>query len=136
MYDYKIRVISRMRKAGFTLIELIVFMVIIAIAAALLLPVLFSLKYAGNLPDRTVALGLAQSRMELIMERRFVLGFQGVSDPCSDTTPPATCAVPSGYAVSATIANNWDGDSNYKIITVSVMGDAQATLTALVAAYE
>ena len=126
-----------MKKAGFTLIELIVFIVIISIAAAILFPILMSLKYSGTLPDQTVAQQLARSRMELILERRTILGFQSINDPCNDATPPASgCAVPTDYAVSSSIAADWNGDTNYRIITVQVTGKAQATLTDVVANYD
>lgn len=125
-----------MKKAGFTLIELIVFIVIISIAASILFPILLSLRFSGTLPDQTVAQQLARSRMELILERRFITGFTGLTDPCSDATPPSNCTPPADYAVSTTITDNWNGDANYKVITVAVTGKAQSTLTSLVAAYD
>lgn len=126
-----------MKQAGFTLIELIVFIVIISIAASILFPIMMSLKYSGTLPDQTVAQQLARARMELILERRNMLGFQSTSDPCNDATPPASgCAVPTDFAVSSSIATNWNGDTNYRVITVQVTGKAQATLTDLVANYD
>ena len=126
-----------MKKAGFTIIELIVFIVIISIAASILFPILMSLKYSGTLPDQTVAQQLARSRMELILERRNMLGFQSTSDPCNDATPPAAgCSVPTDYAVSSSIASDWNGDTNYRVITVQVTGKAQATLIELVANYD
>ena len=125
-----------MKKSGFTLIELIVFIVIISIAASILFPILLSLRFSGTLPDQTVAQQLARSRMELILEQRIVLGFGGLSDPCSGASPPTICTPPTGYTISAVIANNWSGDTHYQIITVQVSGKAQATLTNLVANYE
>jgi prepilin-type N-terminal cleavage/methylation domain-containing protein len=125
-----------MKKAGFTLIELIVFIVIISIAASILFPILVSLRFSGTLPDQTVAQQVARSRMELILERRYITGFTGLTDPCSDASPPAACVPPTDYAVSATITDNWGGDVNYKVITVQVTGKAQTTLTDLVAAYD
>lgn len=123
------------KQSAFTLIELIVFIVIMGIAASILFPVILSLKNAGSMPNQTIAQQLARSRMELILERRYVLGFQSLIDPCNDVTPPAVCTPPSGYAVSATITPNWNGDTNYAVITVQVTGNAQTTLTLLVAAY-
>lgn len=121
---------------GFTLIELIVFITVVGIAAGILFPVLLSLKYAGTLPSQTISQQLARARLELILENRYLQGFSNFTDPCAGGSPPAVCTPPTDYSVSATITNNWSGDTNYKIITVSVTGAAQTTLTNLVAYYE
>ena len=42
---------------------------------------------------------------------------------------------PAGYTVGATFTDNWGGDTNYKVIDVTVTGPSQALLTALVANY-
>lgn len=124
------------RYQAFTLIEVIVFIVIISIAAALLFPILMSLKYAGNLPDQTVAQQMAQLQMELAVENRVINGFTYFSDPCTGGSPPTLCTAPTGYSASTSIANNWNGDTNYKVITVTVSGEAQATFKQLVANYD
>ena len=131
------------RQSGYNLVELVIFIVIMGIIGT----ALFSGFNSALLGSSASELGadpmqLAQERMELILGQKRRLGFAAFDnntfDPCT-STPASTQAVcttiPAGYAVSAVLTPDWGGDTDYKVITVSVTGPGQATLTALVANY-
>ncbi len=124
-----------MKNNGFSLIELVIFIVILAIGIGVLLPITTTLGYIHRIDQQTGALELAQQRMELILAQKHIQGFDYFTDPCIGASPPAVCTIPSGYTVTAAIANNWGGDSNYKIITVTTSGLGNAELQTLVANY-
>ena len=131
-------------ETGFSLIELVVFIVVVGIlGAALFAGFSTALQQGASGTDlSTNATQLAQERMELILAQKRVLGFAGFTaatfDPCT-SSPPSTQAVctapPAGYTVSAALTDNWGGDTNYKMINVSVTGKSQESLIALVANY-
>ena len=118
---------------GFALIEIIIFIVV----ASVLVVGLFA-TFANNLRNTPQAgqidraADIAQLRMELILAQRRAVGFAAFADPCPGAS---ICTPPSGFTVTANIANNWAGDTNYKVITVDVAGQFAATATALVANY-
>ena len=133
----------RKPQTGFSLIELVVFIVVVSIlAAALFAGFSGTLQLGAAGPDLSRASRLAQERMELILGQRHALGFAGFTaatfDPCT-SSPPSTqdvcAAIPAGYTVSATLADNWSSDTDYKVINVAVTGKSDASLTALVANY-
>lgn len=118
---------------GFTLIEVVVTIIALGIiGATILLPIASSLRNSPVIDQNTVAMQLAEARIELILAQKHIQGFSGYSDPCPG---PAVCTAPSGYTVTANIANNWLGNTNYNEITVTVSGDGDAILTTLVANY-
>ncbi|KPJ67227.1 MAG: hypothetical protein AMJ43_04975 [Coxiella sp. DG_40] len=123
------------RKQGFSLIELIIFIILLGIGIGVLVPLVITLRYVHRIDKYTEALELTQQRMELILAQKNVNGFTDFTDPCSGSSPPTICSVPSNYTVTATITNDWLGDPNYKIITVTTDGDAYALLNTLVANY-
>ena len=118
---------------GFVLIEIIIFIVV----ASMLVVGLFA-AFANNLRSTPQAgqidraADIAEQRMELILAQRRAVGFATFADPCPGAT---VCTPPSGFTVTTSIANNWAGDTNYKVITVDVTGQFAATATALVANY-
>ncbi len=130
-------------QCGYSLIELVIFIVIMGIIATALFSGFNTALLGSSAPELGAnPMQLAQERMELILAQKRVQGFAGLTaatfDPCTSTPPStqAVCtAIPAGYSVSGALAANWGGDSNYKVITVSVTGPGQATLTALVANY-
>ena len=125
-----------MKYSGFSLIELIVFITVVASSIALVLPILTALRNEGTISNQTKAQQIAQARMELILEQRAILGFSALADPCAGASPPAACTPPSGYSVSAGIVQDWSGSTTeYKVITVDVTGLAEAHLTSLMANY-
>lgn len=132
------------RRSGFTLIEVVVFMVIVGIAAFALL------RSFGNLLPRaptgaqiTQASQLAQERMELILGRYQAVGFSAVNDPCVGGTPPTICTtVPTGYTFvvggfAPVVAWNGNPVTSYKLVTVTVSFDGTplAQESAVLASY-
>lgn len=125
-------------QAGVTLVELIVFIVVVALlATGLIAAFTSSMKATPPSGDVSQALQLAQERMELILAYKKSKGFTAMLDPCTLATPPAQCTFfPSGFNVPpATIINNWNGSTEYKVITVNVTGPQTIAVTALVASY-
>jgi len=123
------------RMSGFTLVELIIFIVVSGILAVGLAGVFSSSIRGGAEPGRlTQATQIAQERMELILaqkRRARLVGSFVFADPCPAS--PVCTPVPAGYAVVSNIAPDWNGDINYRLITVTVNGPANATLISVVA---
>jgi len=131
------------RMAGLSLIELILFIMIIGLlAAGLLAGFNRVLTGTATLSPLNQSRWLAEERMELILPQRQQLGFAGFTattfDPCT-SAPASTQAVcttwPAGFNVSASLQNNWLGDTAYQVITVNVTGPVNTQLQALVADY-
>lgn len=121
---------------GFTLVELIIFIVIVSIlGVGLMAAFSTTTRNTPNAGQMTQATQLAQERMELVIAQRHAVGFAAFTDPCTFGTPPAACTPPANYSVTVAIAPNWNGDANYKQITVTVSGTSSATATSIVANY-
>lgn len=123
-----------MKHHGFSLIELIVFILIIGIIASALL-VSFStiLQNAPSSNFQTTAIALAGERMDIILGQKQMQGFSSFSDPCTLSTPPAICVSYSGYTISSSIGTiTIGGDSGYKVITVTISGKGNVVLQTLV----
>jgi len=121
------------QESGFTLIELIVFIIIIGvIATGLFLAFNVSLEKQPDMQATEIANHLARQRMDIILGQRSMLGFSSYADPCPG---PAICNSVPGYAVSSSIQNNWGGNTAYNIISVTVSGKANANLQTVVANY-
>lgn len=125
---------TRSREAGFTLIEAVVFIVVLAVLiAALTVALSASLRNSPAAGQMDQASELAQIRMELILGQRRAVGFAAFADPCPG---PAVCTPPAGYTVTSSIVSGWGGDpTNYKVITVNVTGTWATSATAVVANY-
>jgi type II secretory pathway pseudopilin PulG len=129
--------------AGVSLIELIIFIIIIAIVTTGIMSG-FSRMLQGTATAHELneAAFLARQRLELILPQRQVLGFTGFTaasfDPCTSspvsTQPPCT-GIPSGYTVTSSLTDNWNGDMGYKVVTVTVSGNGDAQLQALIGNY-
>ena len=121
---------------GFTLIETVIFIVVLGIiGVSILAAFVAALQFSPNTKYASRATELAQQRMDVILGQKYLFGFAGTQDPCIATPGLPVCAIPAGYTVSSAIANNWLGDVNYKVVTVTVGGLSQLTLTSLVANY-
>jgi len=116
---------------GFTLIELIVFIVIMGIAAFALARSFVSVVPRSPTPTQLAqATQLAQERVELILGQRDspTAGYSAPElDPCKRAGPPAICTSTFGYDVSSagTAAGSevpWNDNpiTNYKLVTVTV----------------
>ncbi len=126
---------------GFSLIELVIFIVVTSILATALFAV-FSTALRGPAlaSDSNRAMQIAVERMELILPQRQVLGFAAfaipAADPCQQGSAQLACtSIPAGFTVTPAIAPDWGGDTNYKVVTITVTGPATATLTSLIADY-
>lgn len=123
---------------GFTLIELIVTLVIVSVAAVALFTMFADVLPRSPTPAQvTQAEQLAQERMELILGQELLLGFGSTAlDPCPG---PAICTVTSGFTVTSSGANAlvaWPVDNDtgrYRLITVTVNGPAGTQLSQLAA---
>ncbi len=114
------------RRSGFTLVEVVIFMVIVGVAAFALLRSFSSvLPRSPTAAQLTQASQIAQERIELILGRYVAAGFTAVNDPCVGGTPPAICTPPAGYTVTvggitAPVAWNANPLASYKLVTVTV----------------
>jgi type II secretory pathway pseudopilin PulG len=130
------------KQKGFSLFELVVFIVITGIVATgLFVGLNATLESEHEIDDTDHALVLAQQRMEVILGQRKQNGFTPFLDPCSAPAsfPDELCAVGAfafGYTVTSTIDNNWNGNSNFKVVTVDVTGPGTASLTTIVGDYD
>jgi len=131
------------RIVGATLIELVIFIIIIAIVTTGTMSA-FNRLLSGTATTHALdqAAYLARQRLELILPQHQVLGFAGFTaatfDPCTSapaSTQPVCTAIPAGYTVTSTLADNWNGDMAYKVITVTVSGNGDARLQALIGNY-
>jgi len=126
------------RQTGVTLVELIAFIVVVALLSTGLIATFTSaMRSTPESGEITHALQIAQERMELILAYKKSKGFTALIDPCTLALPPAQCtSFPSGFnAPTVAIVNNWNGNTEYKTITVDVTGRQAITLTAVVANY-
>lgn len=122
------------RMQGITLVELVVFIVIIGLAGAAIVPLTNSLSLGSNQTDQLRALQLARARMELILASKHLNGFNNFTDPCLDASPPSICTLPSGFSIATpTISSGWSGSNEYKQITVTISGKSNAQLKSMVA---
>ena len=118
---------------GFTLIELVLTIAVLAlIAVAILLPLSSSLQNSPTASAQEVAIALAGQRMDLIVGRKPTQFFASYTDPCPG---PALCTVASGYTVASSIVTNWQSNTNYQEITITVSGTGDAVVKTLVANY-
>lgn len=118
---------------GFTLLELIVMIVVLGlVSVAVLIPIRMTLQGNVNIDRLTKAVDLAEERIDMIVVRKHMNGFSGTSDPCAG---PSICTPPSGYTVTSSIVNNWQGNTNYKEIIITVSGEGDAVLRTLVSNY-
>lgn len=121
---------------GFSLIELVIFIVIIGlVVAGIMVPLNVANEKSPTDFYVSQATQLARERMELILGQRHFQGFTNFIDPCTSGSPPADCTF-TGYTISSSIvATTIRSDTDYKLVTVTVTGLSNATLTYLVGEY-
>lgn len=126
-----------MRKIiGFTLIELIIFIVVTAVLATTILVALNNALIKSPLDRQNIiALETAQQCMEWYLGQRRINGFASIT--CSASPPtPTLCTAPTGYSFNNSISCiTLNSDTNYKLITITVSGNGDATLNSLIADY-
>jgi type II secretory pathway pseudopilin PulG len=140
------------KQEGYTLIELIIFITLLAVGIGAIVTLSFTLRSTHNIDNQTQALGLAQQRIEIIYANRIKNGYAEVSDPCTVTSPPVICGTsdaaghsinPSGFIISNSIvignlsSTGWVNNPTgvFKKITVNVTGNANAALDLLITNY-
>lgn len=126
------------KKRGFTFFELIALIVILAISATILIPfILVLLKNIHGANLQAQAVSLAEERMELILASKRVLGFDATHsliDPCTLTTPPSECTLPSGFSIDSPIFDDAQCSSTTLtkdncVITVTIRGPNRSIAT-------
>lgn len=123
-------------QVGHTLIELIIFIIILGfMAVGVLMSFDVAMHKAPDVRYATRAIELAQRRMDFILGQRDIKGFASYNDPCQNGSSSPLCTDPTGYTTSSSIANNWSGNTAFNVITVTVSGLGNASLTELVANY-
>lgn len=119
------RIATRPAQAGVSLVELIMFIVLVALAVGAIMNVFFDTLRGSPSPSQiTQATRLAQERMELILSRKNTLRFTNFTDPCPGSPSAPACAKPALFSVTAS-TSTWPTDSGtyYKLITVTVTSD-------------
>ncbi len=113
---------------GYTLIELVVFMIIVSIAAAgILLGLNVALTAYPDEVNARRAMEIANTRMEYVVGRSDIYA---LPDNCSDVSPPPICSVPADFTVDTTYTPLSATDFT---VTVAVTGAGYATLVTVVA---
>lgn len=129
----------KQEKTGFSLIELIIFIVVLSIAVSAIFSAFsVALQKSPTANYQTTVIELAQGRMELILGQKRLKGFVSFTDPCPGASACTLPAALSAYSISASIsATTIGGDSNYEIISVTATGpsNSKANVQTLVAGY-
>ncbi len=131
---------ARKRQRGVTLVELIVFLVIVGIAAAGIMEALAQSPGGNATPVQILeATKLGESRLELLVGQSETQRITGLADPCAATTPPPVCQLPAGYQIAQpTVIPDFGGNPALTELSVQVAapdGRVLATLTDVVAEY-
>lgn len=119
---------------GYTLIELIVFVVVISFATTLLLPIFTATQNMGKTEDMTKAQLLAQAKMETTLLEKRESGFTAfVNNHLTDEETTTD-----GYTITVTVNNDYPTDltdcttDTCKQVTVTATGPSGATFKTLV----
>lgn len=125
------------KSQGFTLIEMIIFIVVLGlVAATILLSSTTILRGAPVSHNQAIATQTATKCMEWYLAQRYVNGYNSITSP--STTVPSLCTATNGFTIATSVVNTTlapDTASNYKTITVTVGGASSATLSLLIASY-
>jgi MSHA pilin protein MshD len=140
------------RQAGVTLVELIVFIVVVSISVSGVLLAFSATQRGAITPNQlTQATQLAQQRMELILARKTVLSFACFTsprfDPCQTAAAAGVCpattasttggcsAPPTGYTISIPLLVIAGNDATITVTVLGSSGTQLAELKALVTNY-
>jgi Tfp pilus assembly protein PilV len=120
---------------GFTLIEVLVFIIITGmVMTTLLKSAETALRKTPTTHYQLVALHTAQQCMEWFVGQRHLISYASIT--CPSTPAPTACTAPAGFTVSTSIAcTTRTSDANYKTITVTVAGNANASISSLIGSY-
>lgn len=143
---------SLIKNSGYTIVELIIFILVIAVGMGMLIAMSFALRSVHNIDSQTQAIELAKQRIEIIYLNRIRDGYANVADPCAVNHPQAICNTsdaaghtisPSGFTVTSTItlgnlsSSGWSDNVSgiFKKVTVNVAGAANVSLNLLLSNY-
>lgn len=126
---------SLMLERGFTLIEIVVFIVVLGLLGGVLIPLTVSLRGSAQPTLTLQALALAQAELEQAVAQRRANGFAGVTagcvvsvlpgfNPCSRTV----CFVP---AANLNDTSNCATPTNYKRVEVTISHPTIGNVTAV-----
>jgi prepilin-type N-terminal cleavage/methylation domain-containing protein len=117
------------KQKGFTLIEVIMFIVIISISAAVILSSLqMILKTNHTAQENATAVQAASRCLEWYWGQNQMNGYSSVS--CPSTTVPSFCSVPTGFSMAVNVVCT---TSTTKTITATVSGKGTSSLSLLIA---
>lgn len=123
----------RIKQQGFSLIELVTFILVIGIiASGLLVGLNQSLRYSDTPRQLSQASFLANARMQIIFMNRAINGYSLLDDPCTTTPDLAICTPLSTYASANNLTVNAPtiSGSNPKTVSINVTGSGNATINA------
>lgn len=123
------------QERGFTLIEILVFIVVTSmVMTTILMSAQTALRKSPTTHFQLVALHTAQQCIEWFIGQRHLVSYASLV--CPSTPTPSACTAPAGFTVSTSIAcTTRTGDPNYKTITVTVAGKANASISTLIGSY-
>lgn len=118
--------------SGFTLIELIIFIVVSGVlATTILLSFFVMLQKTPIIHQEMLATQAAKACMEWYIGQRRINGFSSIA--CNSSVP-TLCVAPSGYTTTVA-CGIYTGDASYEQITVTITGLGATTLNTLIAKY-
>jgi type II secretory pathway pseudopilin PulG len=126
---------TRQQLKGFTLIEVLAFIIITSLMmTTMLIGGNNALLNAPTTHQQWLATQTARSCMEWFLDQRRLNGYASLTCPSNPTV--TACTAPAGLTVSTAITcTSWNGDANYKKITVTVAGQANSTISVLLGLY-
>lgn len=129
------RIFRKYRLAGFTLIEILIFVAITGILASTILNALIQLtRKTPSMLYQAVALQTARQCIDWIVGQKNLNGYTSIT--CPSSAVPSFCSVPTGYSLSISVScTTINSDANYKTVTATVTGNGYASLTTLLANY-
>lgn len=124
------RALAKSNLLGFTLVELIIFIVVISVAIrALLLPLTTVMFRSAQPAQIFTAMQLASGYMEWTMAQKVLSSFANINNPCSssqNTTALCQFLANNDYTVIANIgpaSAPYQDDPSYKMINIVVTGN-------------
>jgi len=125
----------QIKQQGFTLIELVLFIIVSSLlATTILVALVTATQKIPTIHQDVVATQTAKRCMEWFLGQNTLQGYSNLT--CPNTTTPSFCTTPSGYSISTNIScTTINSDTNYKTISVTVSGLGDASFSTLIAAY-
>lgn len=125
------------KQAGISLIELIIFIVVIGITLPSIITMLsMVLKNTHKVQQQSPAIESSSQCLEWYLNTRYNQSYDAII--CPSSSVPAFCTVPAGYTITVDVScltKYGELSSNYKQITVTVDGLGTATNSLIVANY-